>query len=145
CAAHHGIEKVKTVGDAYLAVAGGNSSRDKDAVNAIQFAQCLIREVQALSESTGIPVSVRVGIHTGNVVGGVVGAQRLAYDYWGSTMNVASRIESIAEPGTITVSESTYLEAFGKMAFSESRTVELKGVGQRKVYKVESAKELQTA
>ncbi len=132
----HGIEKVKTVGDAYLAVAGGHSSDASGAVNAIRFAETMIHEVAAFSKKSGIDVAIRVGIHTGNVVGGVVGANRLAYDYWGDTMNVASRIEGIAEPNGIAVSESTYFEAYDSVEFTPAEVLTLKGVGDTKVFRV---------
>ena len=131
-----GVEKVKTIGDAYLAVAGGNSSRGSDAVTAIHFAQEVIAQVEQYAAKSGIDVGVRVGIHTGNVVGGVVGAQRLSYDYWGSTMNVASRLEGQAMRNGIALSESTYLEAFGRVEFSEPETITLKGIGERRVYRL---------
>jgi len=136
-----GIEKVKTVGDAYLAVAGGNSSKDTDPVATIHFAQGLIEDVKIYAEKSGLDVAVRIGIHTGNVVGGVVGAQRLAYDYWGSTMNIASRLEGQAAPNGIAVSESTYLGAFSHVEFSEVEFLSLKGIGERKVYRVIGMKE----
>ena len=82
---------------------------------------------------------VRVGIHTGPVVGGVVGSRRYAYDYWGDTMNVASRIEGIAEPDGIAVSESTYFSARDAIDFAGAELHTLKGVGEVKVYRVDAA------
>lgn len=135
CASRHGVEKVKTIGDAYLAVAGGNSSRQCSACDAIAFGRELIAQVQDYAEKTGVDVQVRVGIHTGPVVGGVVGSQRMVYDYWGDTMNIASRIESVAHPNGIAVSEATYYSAQDKRPFSEPELVTLKGVGDLKVYR----------
>ncbi len=136
CAERHGIERVKTIGDAYLAVAGAIGSSGRDAVDAIAFSKAMIEEVRAYSEKTGIDLAVRIGIHTGNVVGGVVGEQRLAYDYWGDTMNIANRIEGIAERNGIAVSESTYFEAFERESFSQPQLITLKGVGDVKVCRV---------
>ena len=136
CAAKHGVEKVKTIGDAYLAVVGGNSSGRKGAVDAINFGRAMIEEVRDYASKSGIEVAIRVGIHTGNVVGGVVGAQRLAYDYWGDTMNIASRIEGVAETNGIAVSESTYFSAFENVAFGPPELLSLKGIGETKVYRV---------
>nr|WP_281501168.1 adenylate/guanylate cyclase domain-containing protein [Erythrobacter sp. F6033] len=133
-----GVEKVKTVGDAYLAVVGGHSSSGRGAADAIHFAQDLIAAVAKFSGDSGIDVAIRIGIHTGNVVGGVVGSQRLAYDYWGNTMNIASRIEGVASPNGIAVSEATYLGAHDKALFTEPELMTLKGVGEMKVYRVVS-------
>ncbi|WP_209347805.1 adenylate/guanylate cyclase domain-containing protein [Pontixanthobacter sp. CEM42] len=136
CAAQHGVEKVKTIGDAYLAVSGGNASADRDAIAAIAFSKQLISQIAEYAKSSGIDVNVRIGIHTGPVVGGVIGNQRLAYDYWGDTMNIASRIEGAADPGGIAVSESTFYSACEVTAFSEPELVALKGVGELKIYRV---------
>src|SRR5690606_21084868 len=83
CAERHGIEKVKTIGDAYLAVAGGMGSGEGDCRSAMLFARDLIGELSELERDGGIALQVRIGIHTGPVVGGVIGSSRLAYDYWG--------------------------------------------------------------
>lgn len=136
CAERHGVEKVKTIGDAYLAVSGGHASTGRDAETALAFARDVIEEIEGFAKDSGIEVQVRVGIHTGPVVGGVIGSSRLAYDYWGDTMNIASRIEGIAEPGGIAVSEATYYAARGAAAFGKAELVSLKGVGETKVYRV---------
>ena len=132
---------MKTIGDAYLAVAGGTSSTSRDAVAAIAFAQDLIAGIQLYGQRAKLAVNVRVGIHTGPVVGGVIGEQRMAYDYWGDTMNTASRIEGVAMPGGIAVSESTYFEACESVAFSEPEDVILKGIGETRIFRVLEAGE----
>lgn len=136
CATRHGVEKVKTIGDAYLAVSGGTASSDQGANAALSFAHELIGEMSDVAEETGVDVKVRVGIHTGPVVGGVVGTNRLAYDYWGDTMNVASRIEGVAEPGSIAVSAATYFELADRDAFHPAEALLLKGVGETQVYRM---------
>lgn len=136
CAQRRQVEKVKTIGDAYLAVAGGTTSTENDAVAAIRFAQDLIKEVAAYAESTQIDVAVRVGINTGPVVGGVIGQQRMAYDYWGDTMNTAARLEGAAHPGGIAVSESTYFAACSEVEFKGPEVVPLKGIGDTTIYRV---------
>lgn len=108
CAERHGVEKVKTIGDAYLAVSGGTASTGHGARDAIAFARDLITEVRVLAEETVVNVAVRVGVHTGPVVGGVIGSSRLAYDYWGDTMNIASRIEGAARPNGIAISSAAF-------------------------------------
>ena len=133
CAERHGVEKVKTIGDAYLAVAGGTASGTGGALEAINFSRDLISEIRALAEESGIDVAVRVGVHTGPVVGGVVGSSRLAYDYWGDTMNVASRIEGTARPNGIAVSSSTYHQCAGSHDFEPPEVLVLKGVGETEI------------
>ena len=129
----YGLEKVKTIGDAYLAVAGGTGSRDADSRAALAFARALIGEVIAIAEETGIDLKARIGIHTGPVVGGVIGTTRLAYDYWGDTMNVASRLQGAAPPNGVAVSEATYFQTRSDQEF-ESRTLDLKGIGETRIY-----------
>src|SRR5262249_38638280 len=101
-----GLEKIKTIGDAYM-VAGGIPLPRKDHADAvcdmaIQMRNCLAK--MELEE----PVSVRIGIHTGAVVAGVIGKRKFIYDVWGDTVNTASRMESHGVPGAIQVSEETY-------------------------------------
>lgn len=133
CAARHGVEKVKTIGDAYLAVAGGMGSADGDSVAALAFARDLVAEVERMGREGKIAIEVRIGIHTGPVVGGVIGSSRLAYDYWGDTMNIASRLQGVAPPGGVAVSEATWHETRHLHEFEPQRTV-LKGIGEIDVY-----------
>lgn len=137
CAAAHGVEKVKTIGDAYLAVAGGTAATPNSANAALAFADAVIEGMAEVRAATGIAITVRVGIHSGPVVGGVIGATRMAYDYWGETLNIAARIESTAQPGTIAVSESTYLRCHSRERFGEAETLTLKGVGDMCVYRTQ--------
>jgi adenylate cyclase len=136
CAERHGIEKVKTIGDAYLAVTGGTASSGGGAQAAIAFGCELIAETQKLAEEEGVDIKLRVGIHSGPVVGGVVGSSRLAYDYWGDTMNIASRIEGVAEHNGIAVSAATYFQARPHFDFEAGETLTLKGVGDTEIYRV---------
>jgi adenylate cyclase len=136
CAAESGVEKVKTIGDAYLAISGGNAPARNSAQAALAFAEAVIEGLHTVRDETGLEIAVRIGIHSGPLVGGVIGATRMAYDYWGETMNIASRIESVAEPNGIAVSESTYLRAQGSHAFTSPKTILLKGVGEMPVYRV---------
>src|SRR5205085_9446822 len=91
CAARSGVEKVKTIGDAYLAISGGNAPSRNSAEAALAFATALIEALPEVNAACGIEIAVRIGIHSGPVVGGVIGETRMAYDYWGETMNIASR------------------------------------------------------
>ena len=136
CAGECGVEKVKTIGDAYLAISGGNMASRNSAQSAIAFAEAVIAGLPEVRRETGIDVQIRVGIHSGPVVGGVIGETRMAYDYWGETMNIAARIEGTASPGGIAVSEACYLRTHGLHDFSEPETIVLKGVGETLVYKI---------
>ena len=136
CATRYGIEKVKTIGDCYLAVSGGTASTGPGAKDAVSFAKDVIAEMQKRVKECGIDIQLRVGIHSGPVVGGVVGTSRLAYDYWGDTMNIASRIEGAAEPNGIAVSAATYYQCTGSHEFDLPETIALKGVGDTVIYRI---------
>jgi class 3 adenylate cyclase len=133
CAERHGLEKVKTIGDAYLAVAGGMASAGSDGKAAIAFADDLVAELDAMARESGLPLKARIGIHTGPAVGGVIGSTRLAYDYWGDTMNVASRLQGVAPLNGVAVSEATYFQVRTMRDF-EAQIVVLKGIGETAAY-----------
>ncbi|MEO0032378.1 MAG: hypothetical protein RIS94_2136 [Pseudomonadota bacterium] len=134
CARDLGVEKVKTVGDAYLAIAGGNVPSGNSADAAIAFARAVIGGVAEMGRQAGVDVALRAGIHSGPVVGGVIGATRMAYDYWGDTVNIAARIESTARPNSVAISESTWLRARERGGFGVAEVITLKGVGDVAVY-----------
>jgi class 3 adenylate cyclase len=134
CADRHGVEKVKTIGDAYLAVAGGMASRGLGGEAAVCFGRDLLGKVSELAERSGIDLQVRIGIHTGPVVGGVIGSNRLAYDYWGDTMNIASRLQHAAPPGGIAVSDATFFQTRHMQEYESARTALLKGVGETTIH-----------
>jgi len=110
--ASHFIEKIKTIGDAYLCVGGipmKNKSHAFDTVLVALKLQQIIKKLAAESKKTGTkPLQFRIGIHTGPIVAGVVGKQKMAYDIWGDTVNIAKRIESACIPGMVNISVSTY-------------------------------------
>lgn len=133
CAERHGLEKVKTIGDAYLAVCGGMASVGRDSKAAILFARDLVSELIRLEQESGLPLRVRIGVHTGPAVGGVIGSHRLAYDYWGDTLNIASRLQHVAPLNGIAVSESTFYQT-RQMQEYEQQAVILKGIGETPAY-----------
>jgi class 3 adenylate cyclase len=133
CAERHGLEKVKTIGDAYLAVAGGMASRGVDAAAAIAFSRDLVAEVHKVAAESGLDLKVRIGAHTGPVIGGVIGSRRLAYDYWGDTMNLASRLQGAAPPDGIAVSEATYFQTKALLPY-ERQSAMLKGIGETEIH-----------
>jgi class 3 adenylate cyclase len=136
CAARCGVEKVKTIGDAYLAISGGNAPARNSAGAALAFANAVIDGLPEVKAECGIDLQIRIGIHSGAVVGGVIGATRMAYDYWGETMNIASRIESAAGVNGVAVSEATWMRVRDSGEFEPPETLVLKGVGKMPVYRL---------
>jgi class 3 adenylate cyclase len=125
----HGLEKIKTVGDAYM-VAGGLASPQTDHVQAIaELALDLREEIERLNGNYNTSLRIRVGICTGPVVAGVIGRDKISYDLWGNTVNLACRLESAGEAGSITVAESTYERLRDKFILQRKKTVDIKGLG----------------
>jgi adenylate cyclase len=128
-ATRHGLEKIKTIGDAYMAVAGAPTPMADHADAAVGMAADILGEAGNISWPSGDPIMVRGGIATGPAVAGVIGVQRFAYDLWGDTVNLASRLETNAEPGRFLVSESTIGELRDRYDFGPSEILEVKGKG----------------
>lgn len=133
-----GIERIKTIGDAYMAIGGLSRSSDgTDHVEAAaQFALAIQARVLRLVEEMEYPLKIRVGLHVGPVVAGVIGVTRPAFDCWGESVNLASRIEGHALPGTILVSENAYWRLRPRFAMEAQAETELKGIGKAKVYRL---------
>ncbi len=132
-AAVHGIEKLKTMGDAYMAVSGAPLPRHDHASAVIGAARDMLEAVAAWREAHGVELELRIGLASGPAVGGVIGRQRILFDLWGETVNTASRMESSGMAGCIQVAESTMRRASPACAFVE-RVVEVKGMGQVRAY-----------
>lgn len=123
------VEKIKTIGDAYMAVAGAPERREDDAEAAAEMALAIREQVRGLRWPGGDPMGVRIGMATGPAVAGVIGRRRFAYDLWGDTVNLASRLESNGAPDQIHVSEVVFERLRGRYRFSEVHVVNLKGKG----------------
>jgi adenylate cyclase len=120
-----GVEKIKTIGDAYLAVAGLPGSNEEHAVACADLALAMRSTVQEM----GPPWDVRIGIHRGPVIAGVIGTRKYVYDVWGDTVNVASRLETSATAGHIQVSEPVALALTDEFVLEPRGPIELKGKG----------------
>ena len=128
-----GVEKIKTIGDAYMAAAGLPEPAEDHASRCLALAGRMMEHMQAMNAKHGKNLMLRVGIHSGPVAAGVIGTHKFSYDIWGDTVNTAQRMESHGEPGCIQVSEETY-ELLGRPEGFEQRRVELKGKGLRTAY-----------
>lgn len=104
---HYGIEKLKTNGDQYIAVAGVHAPFQQPASRACQFADAMHEEMHRVASAYGLPVTLRIGIASGPVVAGVIGSNRVSFDIWGKTVNLAARLEASGAPQTTTVCENT--------------------------------------
>jgi class 3 adenylate cyclase len=134
CCEETGLERVKTIGDCYMAVAGGIRSTDVGAAEAVRFASQYIEQLADLANKHDLPISVRAGIHTGPAIGGVIGTVRPAYDYWGDAVNRASRLESNSLPGRVLLSEATWLQVRKNVPCDAPIEVEMKGIGRVQAY-----------
>ena len=123
------LEKVKTIGDAYMAVGGALSPLPGHLENAVRLGLALIAGVERIRTEKGMPLAIRIGLHAGPVVAGVIGENRLAYDLWGESVNLASRLESSGAPGRIHVSAAVAERLRGTFAVEPRGTIELKGFG----------------
>jgi class 3 adenylate cyclase/CheY-like chemotaxis protein len=126
----HGLEKIKMIGDAYMAVGGLPVARADHAQVAADLALAMQRETARLAAGYEQPFRMRVGLNTGPVVAGVIGARKFAYDLWGDTVNLASRMESHAPSGGILVTAATYQLLQGQYSFRPSRVIRVKGKGE---------------
>jgi class 3 adenylate cyclase len=140
----YGLEKIKTIGDAYMCAGGLPFPSDNHAENMIKAAMEItdfVAETKKDVNAKALNFDIRIGINTGPVVAGVVGAKKFAYDIWGDTVNIASRMESASEPGKINISENTYEIIKGSFDCEYRGELDVKNKGKMKMYFVNKLKE----
>jgi class 3 adenylate cyclase len=133
----HGLEKIKTIGDAYMAAAGIPIPCADHATRAARLALDMLGALAAYNARHGHALALRVGLNTGPVVAGVIGSRKFSYDLWGDTVNTASRMESHGLPGRVQLTEATR-DALPSEMVEERSVVEVKGKGPMRTFLLRS-------
>lgn len=136
----YGLEKIKTIGDAYMVAGGLPLTNDYHAYHVANMGLDMLEVIKQYREDTGQDLNLRIGIHTGPVVAGVIGMHKFTYDLWGDTVNLASRMESHGEPGKIQISESTHNFIKDRFELETRGVIDVKGRGTVKTWYVKDRK-----
>ena len=140
----HGVEKIKTIGDAYMAASGlpipSENSIKNTVLAALEMQAFISNRIIEKDKLNEMSFKMRLGIHTGPVVAGIVGVKKFQYDIWGDTVNTAARMESSGEIGKVNISEDTYaaLKDDPEFTFKSRGKIEVKGKGEIEMYFVET-------
>ncbi|MBC8043465.1 MAG: adenylate/guanylate cyclase domain-containing protein [Rhizobacter sp.] len=130
----NGLEKIKTIGDNYMVVGGLPEAKADHAESVAEMSLEMLSGLAELESAKRMNLTVRIGIHTGAVVAGVIGRKKFVYDLWGDTVNTASRMESQGVAGKVQVSETTYKLLESKYLFGARSSVSVKGKGEMHTY-----------
>jgi class 3 adenylate cyclase len=136
----YGLEKIKTIGDAYMVAGGIPEYRQHHAEAIADLALDMMRVASSLSQTSKKPFLLRIGVNSGPIVAGVIGKKKFAYDLWGDAVNTASRMESHGLPGEIQVTEATYELLREGYEFAVRGFIEVKGKGLMKTYLLKDKK-----
>ena len=129
----HGVEKIKTIGDAYMAAAGVPEAVDDHADRVLELGSAMLEALHRV-DPDAVPFRIRIGVHTGPVVAGLLGRHRFVYDVWGETVNIASRLEGHCRPGQMQISGTTRHALTKDWPLKSLGQVDLKGVGNISAY-----------
>jgi class 3 adenylate cyclase len=135
----HGLEKIKTIGDAYMVASGLPTPRPDHLEALADMALDMQAGMEMLRRKDSFDLRLRIGINTGPVVAGIIGFKKFSYDLWGDTINVASRMESAGIAGKIQVTEEVYRRLKGRYVLHKRGPVDIKGKGEMPVYFLEAA------
>jgi class 3 adenylate cyclase len=138
-AQRHRLEKIKTIGDAYMVAAGLPLARADHAEAMAEMAVDMLAEFTRVREALGLDLAIRIGMESGPVVAGVIGRHKFAYDLWGDTVNTASRMESYGVPGRIQVGEGAHERLQDAHRFEDRGEIEVKGKGRIHAYLLKAA------
>jgi class 3 adenylate cyclase len=130
----YGLEKIKTIGDAYMVVGGLPDPDPAHAEKIARLALDMLEVIRRYRQQTDLPLELRIGINSGDAVAGVIGKRKFIFDLWGDSVNTASRMESHGVPGQIQVTETTYELIKTKFRFKERGMIEVKGLGTIRSY-----------
>jgi adenylate cyclase len=133
-AAECGVEKIKTIGDSYMAVAGAPKPRDDHAQAALTLARGILAAMADMRSRLDLALELRIGLASGSVIGGVIGEKRILFDLWGDTVNLASRMEASGVPGRIQVAPSSWELLHESFAFERREGLDVKGFGPMTTY-----------
>jgi adenylate cyclase len=130
----YGLEKIKTIGDAYMVVSGAPQRRPDHARAAADMALAMLGETARVAQDLGRELTLRVGMHSGAAAAGVIGKRKFIYDLWGDAVNVASRMETTGVPGRIHVSEEIEAALRDSYEFEDRGAVDVKGLGEMRTF-----------
>ena len=133
--AERGLEKIKTIGDAYMAAGGVPDRLDDHAARVVDLGLAMIDAAREQDMGTA-DLRLRIGVHSGPVIGGVIGHRKFAFDIWGETVNVASRLESQGVPGRVQVSEATWSKVADRFEAEARGPIDLRGHGEMQTYAI---------
>jgi class 3 adenylate cyclase len=136
----HGVEKIKTIGDCYMAVSGAPEPRLDHATALADLALAMVVQMKQFSANRVSDLQIRIGLHTGPIIAGVIGQNKFIYDLWGDTVNTASRMESTGLPDQIQITEAMQRELAAEFELHPRGAVEIKGKGQLKTWLLDRRK-----
>jgi len=133
-AVEHGVEKIKTIGDAYMVVGGLPEPVPDHTARLARMAFDMLRCIKRLRNETGLDLNIRIGVASGPVTAGVIGTRKFSYDVWGDPVNLASRLEALAAPGRILICPGCRAKLGDAFAYEPRGSIEIKGIGAQETW-----------